>query len=58
MVAQLFHMKDAVLLNNSGNHMAFVQNSKWRCTGNLKAKLGDNINSIFVTLECYFQLVQ
>ena len=49
-VAQLFHTKDALLPNNSGNHMV-SENPKWRCTGNLKAKIGDNLNSIFITLD-------
>ena len=57
MVAQLFHTKDALLSNNSGNHMT-SQNPKWPCTGNLKAKISDNLNSIFITLECCFHLVQ
>ena len=52
-----FHSKDALLPNNSGNQM-MSQNPKWRCEGNLKAKIGDNLNSSFVTLECYFHLVR
>ena len=51
MVAYLFHTKDALLPNNSGNHMT-SPNPTWRCTGNLKAKINDNRLSIFVTFEC------
>ena len=57
MVAQLFHTKDTLLPNNRGNDM-MSQNPKWWCTGNLNAKISDNRNSIFVTLEYYFHLVQ
>ena len=35
----LLHTKDALLPNNSGNHMT-SQNLKWRCTGNLKCTNG------------------
>ena len=53
-VAQLFHTKDSLLPNNSGNHM--TPQNPMRCTGNLKAKIRDNLVSVFVAIECYFHL--
>ena len=47
----------AQLPNNSSNQMT-SQNPKWRCTGNLKAKIGDNLSTVFVALEWYFRLAQ
>ena len=35
-----------------------VTKYKMAVHGNSNAKIGDNRNSIFVTLECYFHLVQ
>ena len=53
--SQLLHTKDALLPNNSGNHMT-SQNPKWRYTGNLKAKIGDSLNSILLLLNVIFTL--
>ena len=33
---------DALLPNNSGNQMT-SQNPRWRCAGNLKVKIGNNL---------------
>ena len=55
MVAQFFHTKHAMLLNNSGNHMT-SQNSKWRLMGNLKARIGDNLTQFLPLLNVTFTL--
>ena len=45
-----------VTLNSKADKpVALISGSNWQfgvCTGNLNAKIGDNLNSIFVALEC------
>ena len=52
---QIVSHKDALLSNNSGNHM-MSQKPKWRCTGNLKAKIGDNLTQFLLLLDVIFAL--
>ena len=55
MVAQLFHTKDVLLPNNSGNHMT-SRNLIRQCTVNLNAKIGIVLTQFLLFLNVIFTL--